>query len=195
MIKITIRDLILKNRSYRIFDENTIIDGNTLRGFIELARLTSSRGNRQSLKYILSCNKETNDKVFKNIFWAKQLKSWEGHQTGEKPTAYILVLGDTTISKEFAFDTGLACQSILIGAVESGYGGCMINNINREVLRKDLDIQDIFEIMIVLALGKPKQTSTIEEIGSDGSLSYWFDDENNNHVPKRSLDELILRTY
>lgn len=189
-----IKDLLTRNRSYRIFDESSEIDCETLRDFIELARLTSSRGNRQPLKYMLSCNKETNEKVFRNIFWAKQLKNWAGHQKGEKPTAYIIVLGDTTISKEFAFDTGLACQSILIGVVEAGYGGCMINNINRELLRKDFDIDNIFEIMIVLALGKPKQESIIEKIGSDGSLSYWFDDENNNHVPKRSLDELILRT-
>jgi len=190
-----IRDLILTNRSYRIFDESIKIDCNTLKGFIKLARLTSSRGNRQPLKFVLSCHDEINNKIFSKLFWAKQLKNWEGHQEGEKPSAYIIALGDTTIGNEFSFDTGLACQSILMGAVEAGFGGCMINNINRDELRRELNIDEIYEIMIVLAIGKPKQKSIIEEIGNDGSLRYWFDDENNNHVPKRSVDELILNIY
>jgi hypothetical protein len=45
---------------------------------------------------------------------------------------------------------------------------------------------------LVLALGEPAETVVIDEVGEDGDIKYWRDDDDVHHVPKRSLDELIV---
>jgi len=54
------KDLVLKSRSDRRFDEHHTISGQQVRGLVELARLTPSGANRQPLKYMLSCEPESN---------------------------------------------------------------------------------------------------------------------------------------
>jgi hypothetical protein len=47
----------------------------------------------------------------------------------------------------------------------------------------------------VLALGKPNETVVLEEVGPDGDIKYYRDEEDVHHVPKRSLEELVLQTH
>ena len=129
-----IKDLILKNRSYRKFSKLNIND-QTLKEFIDLARNSSSAGNLQPLKYIFSCKDEKNNLIFPHLAWAGYLKDWNGPLEEERPSAYIIILGDTRIGKSFGYDCGIAAQSILLGAVERGLGGCMIASIDKEGLR------------------------------------------------------------
>ena len=187
-----IKDLILKNRSYRRFHQEVPIELETLRELVDLARCSASATNRQPLKYILSCDGETNAVIFTHLAWAAYLKDWEGPAEGERPAAYIIVLGDTTITKSFGCDHGIACQTILLGATEKGLGGCMIGSVKRRELRKALEIPKHLEILLVLAIGKPMETVVIETVGQDGDIKYWRDSRKVHHVPKRSLDELIV---
>ena len=187
-----LRDLVLKNRSYRRFYENFRIDCNTLKELIDLARLSASAANLQPLKYVISCDTEKNAKIFPHLKWAGYLKDWPGPQEGERPSAYIIILGDTEISKDFGCDHGIAAQSILLGAIEKGLGGCIIGSIDREALRKTLNIPERYEILLVIALGKPKEKVVIEEVGPDGDIKYWRDDKGVHHVPKRRLGDIIL---
>ena len=121
------------------------------------------------------------------------MRSWSGPAEGERPSAYIVILGDTEIRKSFGCDHGIAAQSIMLGATERGLGGCMIGSIKRDALRETLEIPERYEIQLVLALGKPAETVVLEDVGPDGSIKYYRDEEDAHHVPKRSLDELILR--
>jgi len=187
-----IKDLILKNRSYRRFYQEVAIELKTLRELIDLARLSASSANKQPLKYILSCDPQTNALIFPFLSWAGYLKDWPGPSEGERPSAYIIVLGDTEISQSFGCDHGIAAQSILLGATEKGLGGCMIGSIKRQELRKALDISSYYEILLVLALGKPREKVVIETVGPNGDIKYWRDSEGLHHVPKRALDELIV---
>jgi nitroreductase len=186
-----IRDLIVKNRSYRRFYQDEAISLDTLRELVDLARLSPSSGNRQPLKYLLSCTPETNAVIFPTLAWAGYLKDWPGPGEGEQPSAYVVILGDTKISNNFV-DQGIALQSILLGATERGLGGCTIASIQREQLRQALGIDPRYEILLVLALGKPREKVVIETVGSDGDIKYWRDAEGTHHVPKRSLDEIVL---
>ena len=188
-------DLVLRNRSYRRFYQEVTIDLETLRGLVELARLSASAANKQPLKYILSCDPERNGLIFPHLGWAGYLKDWPGPCEGERPSAYVIILGDKSIRQSFGCDHGIAAQSILLGATEKGFGGCMIGSVQREGLREALGIAPHYEILLVIALGKPKETVVIEAVGPDGDIKYWRDDEGRHHVPKRSLDELILREY
>jgi nitroreductase len=187
-----IRDLILKNRSYRRFNEEVDIKLDTLKELVDLARLSASAMNAQPLKYVLSCERQKNSLIFPNLVWATFLKSWTGPMEGERPSAYIIIVGNTEISRFWDYDAGIAAQSILLGASEKDLGGCMIANIRKEGLRKALEIPSRYEILLVLALGKPKEKVVIEAVGSDGNTRYWRDDEGVHHVPKRPLDEIII---
>jgi nitroreductase len=187
-----IRELVLKNRSYRRFDEKAPISVETLKDLVDLARLSPSAANLQPLRYILSADPGKNAEIFPCLAWAGYLKDWPGPSEGERPTAYIVILGDTDVTRTFGCDHGIAAQSILLGAVERGLGGCMIGSIKRESLRKVLDIPEKYEILLVLALGKPGESVYLETIGPDGDIRYWRDEKGCHHVPKRPLTELIL---
>ena len=190
-----LEDLVRKNRSYRRFHQDVAVDIETLRALVNLARLSASGSNLQPLKYILSCQPETNARIFPHTRWAGYLKDWPGPAEGERPAAYIVVLGDTEIRKPFGCDHGIAAQSIMLGAAERGLGGCILGSIDRSGLRQVLDIPEQYEILLILALGKPTETVVLEEVGPDGDIRYYRDAEGVHYVPKRSLDELILREY
>jgi len=188
-----IRDLIASNRSCRRFHEDVAIEQTTLEGLVDLARLSPSAANQQPLKYILSSEPETNAAIFPHLFWAGYLKDWPGPAEGERPSGYIVILGDTRISRTFGCDHGIAAQSILLGAREKGLAGCMIGLIERDDLRAALDISTRYEILLVIALGKPREEVAIEDVGPEGDIKYWRDEQGVHHVPKRPLKDLILR--
>lgn len=187
-----IRDLILKNRSYRRFYQEVDIKLETLKELVDLARLSASAMNAQPLKYILSCEPQRNSLIFPHLTFGAYLTGWSGPCEGERPSAYIIILGDTEISRFVEYDAGIAAQSILLGATERGLGGCIIANIQKEGLRKALKIPPRYEILLVLALGKPKETVVIETVEPSGDTKYWRDSKGVHHVPKRPLDDIII---
>lgn len=187
-----LKDLIIKNRSYRRFHQELAVDLETLKELVDLARLSASGGNMQPLKFILSCGPDKNTLIFPCLSWAGYLKDWSGPADGEKPSAYIVILGDKHVKESFDCDHGIAAQSILLGAVDKDLGGCIIASIQKRRLREVLNISSHFEILLVIAIGKPKETVIIEAVGPDGDIKYWRDVDGNHHVPKRSIDELIV---
>lgn len=187
-----LRDLILKNRSYRRFYEEVAVGLDTLRELVDLARLSASAGNIQPLKYILSRSPQKNALIFPHLDWAGYLKDWPGPCEGERPSAYIVILGDREVNQSFGCDQGIAAQSILLGATEKGLGGCMIGSIQSEGLREALKIPQRYDILLALALGKPKETVVLETVGPTGDIKYWRDGEGIHHVPKRPLDDIIV---
>ena len=187
-----IRDLILENRACRRFYQEATIELETLRELVDLARLSASAANRQPLKYILSCDSQKNALIFPCLGWAGALKDWPGPSEGERPSAYIIMLGDTEISESIDCDHGIAAQSIMLGAREKGLGGCIHASVERNELSKVLGIPPRYEILLVLSLGRPKEKVVIETIGPDGDFNYWRDSNGAHHVPKRPLDDIII---
>ena len=186
------RDLVEKTRSYRRFYQEAAIEEGTLRELVDLARLSASGANRQPLKFALVCDPEKNAAVYAHLSWAAYLEDWPGPSEGERPSGYIVILGDTEISQSFGVDWGIAAQSIMLGATEVGLGGCIIASINKQGLREVLQLPERYKILLVLALGKPKEEVVIDPVGPDGSIKYWRDEAGVHHVPKRSLQELIV---
>jgi nitroreductase len=187
-----LKELITKTRSYRRFDESYQIDPKTIESLIDLARLSASGANKQPLKFLYYNTVKDCEKVFPYLVWAGYLRDWPGPDKGERPTGYIIILGDKSISEIFGIDHGIAAQSIMLGATEAGIGGCIVASITREELRSELSIPDNFEILLAIALGKPVENVIIENIKND-DVKYWRDKDNNHHVPKRSLNELIIK--
>lgn len=187
-----LKGLVRKNRSYRRFHQEVAVSLETLRDLVDLARLSASGSNLQPLKYILSNEAERNATIFDTLGWAGYLRDWPGPEEGERPAAYVVVLGDTDIRPSFGVDPGIAAQSILLGATEKGLGGCILATIRRDVLREALDIDERYQIELVLALGRPKEKVVVDPVGPDGDIKYWRDADGVHHVPKRALDEIIV---
>jgi nitroreductase len=187
-----IKELVLKNRSRRRFHEEVSINEETLKELVDLARCSASGANRQPLKYLLSWDQEKNAKIFPNLYWAAALKDWDGPVAGERPSAYIILLGDKEISETFGVDHGIAAQSILLGAVEKDLGGCMLGAINVKGLKEALQIPEKYAVLLVIALGKPNEEVVLETVGKDNQTNYWRDSNEVHHVPKRSLEDIII---
>ena len=187
-----INDLVRQNRSCRRFYQDQPVSRETLLGLVDLARVSASAANLQPLKYALSFEPEKNAAIFATLAWAGYLKDWPGPGEGERPAAYIVVLGDRDITTNFGCDHGIAAQSILLGARAQGLGGCMIGSIKRDQLRQLLNLPLRYDILLVIALGAPKEQVVLTEVGPDGNIKYWRDQDGVHHVPKRRLDEIII---
>ncbi len=185
-------ELIEKTRSIRRFKESEKVEEETLKGLVNLARLSASGANQQPLKYVLSAEPKRNATIFRHLAWAAALKDWPGPAEGERPAAYIIILGDTKIMKNFGVDPGIAAQSMVLGARENGLGACMLGSIKRQELQKELNIPAHLEILLVVAFGVPNEKVVLEDASKTGSVTYFRDAAGVHHVPKRPLNEIIV---
>lgn len=186
-----VKELVTKNRSYRRFQESEPLSTEQLRGLVELARLSASAANLQPLKFMLSNEPVRNGAVFSCLRWESFIKGFPAPGKGRRPAAYIVVLGDTSITKDFSCNHGIAAQSILLGAVEMGFGGYILTDFDGQALAGFLNIADRYRILMVIALGLPRERVVVTE-AVDGKITYWRDINKVHHVPKRSLNEIIL---
>ena len=108
-------DKVKANRSYRRFYEDVAVTRDQLLQLINLARLSPSGANRQSLRYFISCDPDQNGKVFSALGWAAYLKEWQGPDAGERPAAYIVMVQDQGYKMVSSIDPGIASQTILLG--------------------------------------------------------------------------------
>ena len=116
-------ELVRQNRSYRRFDESQRVSRETLMALVDLARLSASAANLQPLRFVLSETSEAAAAVFPHLAWAGYLTDWAGPVAGERPAAYITIVGDKDVPAPCGCDHGIAAQSILLGAAERGLGG------------------------------------------------------------------------
>jgi nitroreductase len=185
-------DLLIKSRSYRRFDEAVKIPPDIIRDLGDATRYCPSAANRQPLKYGVVYETTETARVFDCLKFAAYLRDWSGPAEGERHNAYIVVLGDETISKFSEVDAGIAMQTILLRATEQGLGGCILAYVQRDRVREILALDERFQIGYVIALGKPAAVCLIEPLGPDGDIKYYRDADGVHHVPKRSLDDLLV---
>ena len=188
-----IKDLVASCRSYRRFHEEERIPYEELKDMVDTARITGSAANSQALKYKIICRREECARIFPTIGWAAALTDWDGPEPGERPSAYIIMVCDLSIGKNRQWDEGITAQTIMLAAVEKGYGGCMMLSFERTALCRilNLDLERAFP-ELVLALGKPKEQVEIVPVGEDGSTTYYRDENQVHYVPKRQLKDVLL---
>lgn len=189
-----LKELVRKNRSYRIFDQSVPISRQLLEDWVDTARFANSSINRQPLRFYLSCDQATNDKIFPLTRWAGLLKDFDGPGEGERPTAYILICVDSAIAPNpaaFDKDVGLTAEILTLAAVEQGFGGCMIGSFDRQEIAKRLELDEKMLPVLLLALGKPAETVLLEELVPGASTDYYRDGKG-HHVSKRPLQDLLL---
>ena len=188
-----LKDLVLKNRSYRAFKAGEEIPEEALLRFVELARNCPSARNAQPIKYRLVTAAEERDAVLPHTYWAGSL-GLQLPPIGHAPTAYIILCHDTTVCPINPFsemDVGIAAQTIMLAAAEEGFGGCMIGSVKGEAVAAALNIPDHLNIRLALALGVPDETVILTS-PKEGSVRYYRDEENRHYVPKRPMEDILI---
>lgn len=189
-----LKELLKKDRSYRRFDENHIVDRETLLRIVELTRYCASGRNLQPLKYYIVNDGETSEKIFPLLKWAGYLQDWDGPENGERPSAYLIQCLDTTLTKNYLCDDGIQLQTLTLGAVAQGLGCCIIKSFDSIKLKEILGMPDHLEPLYVVAIGRPVEKVVIEDMDltDNRDIKYYRTPDGIHHVPKRALDELVL---
>ncbi|SBW08916.1 Nitroreductase [uncultured delta proteobacterium] len=188
----TMTDLLRAARTCRRFVEDTPLPPAALRHIVDAARVASSCVNRQPLRYYTVSDPEIRGRIFPGIRWAGALPDWNGPAEGERPTGYIVICSAQPANMFVYYDIGIAAQSMQLCATAMGLGCCMINNFAKDAAREILGIPDTLEVMLLLALGAPREVRRIEDAVAGDSLTYWRDEQNVHHVPKLMLDQVLL---
>lgn len=188
-----LKDILKQSRSYRRFYQEIPIQREKLLDWVDNTRYCPSGMNAQVFKYKIVTEPEECEKIFASVRWAAALKDWDGPAEGERPVAYIVLIDDLRIGENRRWDAGIVSQTIMLSAVENGYGGCILGSFNREQLARKLDMDsECYVIELVLAFGKPKEDIKIVPIAEDGNTVYYRDEEQVHYVPKRDLNDIIL---
>lgn len=186
------RELVTRSRSFRRFDESSAVNEQTIRDLVELACYIPSAANRQLLRYLPVTGDDMTSKLFPCLGWAGYLEAWSGPEPGERPPAALIMLCRKEDASGAVCDSGIAAQTIVLGATEKGLGGCIIASIDRDRLKRSFGMADFWEILLVIALGRPKESVVIDQIETGGDIRYWRDQYGIHHVPKRKADELLM---
>ena len=186
-----IEEVIYKRRTIRRFKQEEV-PIEILKKLIDFARIAPMGNNIQSLEYIIVADTEVGKQIFANTAWAGSLPENERiPEEGRRPTAYIIVLINSTIKKTPGAEIGAAVKNMLLGACNLGLGTCWMGSINRVKIKEILKISDEYEISHLVSLGYPDEESVMEPYKD--SMKYWKDAEGKMHIPKRALDDIILK--
>ncbi len=191
-----IKDFVKRNRSYRGYDESRRVTEEELREMVDCARLSASSVNMQPLKYYLAWEKEEVDRIQALTAWARGLPEMTLPHEGMHPTAFIVICQDKSIQESlarFQKDVGIAAQTILLAAVEMGLGGCMIGNFGADSVQQELGLSENLAPLLIVAIGKPAEKIVLTEVGEGESVAYYRDENDVHYVPKRRLEDIIIR--
>ncbi|MDO4672141.1 MAG: nitroreductase family protein [Porphyromonadaceae bacterium] len=183
----------MRNRTYRRFKEDVRIPEEKLEEWVENARYTASMRNVQPLKYIIVSQPEKCNKLTEMVTWAGYMPEWEGPKKGERPTAYIVQILDTDVAASGRYDEGLQLEAITLSACEDGFGSCIMLSFSQGDMTRYFDLPENQFPLAVVALGKPAEHVVIDDMLPYADVKYYRDDNDIHHVPKRTVDELILK--
>jgi len=184
---IDVYNAILSRRSIRRFQQKSI-EIKLLKKFVNAARLAPSAANLQPLEFFVVNDKKLCSEIFETIGWAGYLKDWSPDKD-EQPAAYIVILTRETKNQWYIRDASLASENIVLIAESEGIGSCILLNINKDRIRRILEIPKSLEIDSIIALGYKAEKCVVEDIKD--SVEYWRDKNQILHVPKRKIENII----
>lgn len=186
-----LNDLIRRSRSCRRFQESRRLSRQDLLDLIELARLSPCHRNGQELRFCPLWQEEDCERVFPHLAFAAALGPAGRPEPGQRPAAYIFILGGSREPDFLWADAGIACQSMLLGAAERGWAGCIFGGLRRDKLRPLLGLDEKDPpLLLALGLGWPDEEFVLEEAASSASLKYWREGRS-HHVPKLPLSQIV----
>ena len=139
--------------------------------------------------------------MFAELAWAGYFKDWAGPAAGERPTGYVVIAAERSAAGKSTapiveVDCGIAAQTMMLAARSAApsYAGCMLRAFTPRLIDVlGLDAKR-YELKLVCAFGLPAEEVRLEPLSAspDGSIKYWRDDAGVHHVPKRSLEDVLI---
>lgn len=188
-----LKNLLIANRSVRRFDNSRKISNEEVSALVDLTRFCASGRNLQPLRYRIVTESEECDRLFPALAWAGYYKDWDGPEENERPAAYLVQCLDTGLAENCLCDDGLQLEAITLGATAKNISCCIIKAFNREKVISELNLPSNMNPRYVLALGYAAERIVLEDLKTDGDYRYYRDPESTHHVPKRTLDQLIIK--
>lgn len=188
-----LRGLLIADRSIRRFRQERPVGREMLEKIVGLTRYCASGRNIQALKYRLVTDPGELGQVFPHLAWAGYYKDWDGPAESERPTAYIVQYLDTSLTENCLCDDGLQLQAITLGAAAEGIGACIIKSFNAAAIAAALGLPAHLRPIYVVALGEAAEEAKIVEMGAGGDYKYYRDSHDTQCVPKRGMDEIVIK--
>ncbi|MCQ5080630.1 nitroreductase family protein [Gemmiger formicilis] len=186
-------EFLRSRRTYRRFAQRAV-PHEILTEAVDAARMASCGANRQTVRYIVVESADAVATVQPLVHWAAYLPPEQGTpKADELPTAFIAVLQDDNLPGASDVDVGLALGSLTAAAWAHGVGSCIMGAIDRPALKELLALPEGVRLCYMVALGYPTHESHLVEM-QDGSVKYYLDADRNYCVPKRGMDEVLLKT-
>ena len=183
--------LLKSRRTARKF-KNKPVPYEMLEKFVDTSRLAPSAANLQSLKYKIVTEEKIRREMFPHIRYAGYTPEWE-NSFEITPASFIVLLNDTAIrpTEKAEVDAGIALMSLTLTAEAEGLASCIIGSVNRAETKKILSLPDTLDILYLIGIGYPDQSNYLCE--SDEKVKYKLDGKGNFAVPKRTLDDILVR--
>ena len=186
-----IYELIKNRRTIRKF-KNTPVSPKQVAKYIDAARVAPSAANIQPLKYISITSPEMVEKIFPFVKWAGYLAPDYNPKENEHPTAFVSVCADLSLRQSgYEVDMGAAVENLILTALADGVGACWMAAIDFEKISELLGLGDDLKLLCVVALGYPDEIPEEAHLAQD--VKYYVGDNGNLHVPKRSLEDILIK--
>lgn len=186
-------EFLRTRRTYRRFEQRPVAP-ELLTEAVDAARIASCGNNRQTLKYMIVESPEAVAAVQPLVHWAASLPPELGcPKPGEQPVAFIAVLQDERLPGCSDTDVGLAMGSMTAAAWAHGVGSCLMGSIDRPALTELLGLPEGVKLRYMVAFGYPSHQSHLVPV-QDGSTKYYLDSNRDYCVPKRPMEEVLLKT-
>ena len=182
-------EIIMTRRTIRKFKQEPIGRG-LLKKIIDAARMAPTGSNRQPLSFAIITDKELCNKIFPLTKWAGYLQGAYTPSESERPTAYIAVFTELENKDSSETAAGAAVENMLIFAHSEGIGCCWMGAIDRERIPEILGSPKNKYLLYLVALGYPAESPVAAPYTDD--VKYYLDEQNVLHVPKKSLDDVLI---
>ncbi len=149
---------------------------------------------RQTLKYVLVQSPEMVAKMQPLVHWAAYLPPEQGQpKPDETPVLFVAVCQDESLPGCNDTDTGLALANMTDAAWAHGVGSCIMGAIDRPAIKELLGLGENLRLHSVVAFGYPTHKSHLVAM-QNGNVKYYLDDARDYCVPKRPMEEILLKT-
>jgi nitroreductase len=187
---VSLETLMEKNRSYRGYDKSFEVKREMLERIVAVNTKIASAKNQQALRFKLVTKETGAEHIVQNMKLGGLLPELHLPFPGTEPEAFIIICTTLPENKFVDIDLGIAAQSMLLKATEMGLNGIMIGAFNKAKVTEAFDLP--YEPLLILAIGKGKETIRLKPIGPDDDKAYYRDGQGIQYVPKITLDGLLL---
>ncbi|MCK4522178.1 MAG: nitroreductase family protein [Nanoarchaeota archaeon] len=184
-----IEEAIKQKRTIRLFKQDKP-DYEILEKCVDAARVSASARNSQPIEYIIVDNSDILDKLLPLINFGGFISEGKKPRKGYEPKALIILIAKKDAGDYYKYDVGIASQNITLVAYENNIGSCMMGAIDREKIKKTLNVPDDYIVDLVIALGKAAEQPKTEE--TNDNIEYHRDNDV-LYVPKRRLENILHR--